>query len=183
VKSLCVYCGSRNGIDARYLKEAQALGKLLADSNIRLVYGGGSLGLMGAISQAVEENGGQVHGILPEFLLGIEAINVVQRERHTTEIVPSMHVRKQRMFEESDAFLAMPGGIGTLEELVEMMTWAQLGRHEKPILLLNVDDFWSPFRSLIQHMEDAGFLHNMDRLSPKWITSAKDLISALKDTN
>ena len=126
-------------------------GKILAENRIGLVYGGGSVGLMGELASAVLDHGGEVTGIIPEFL-------DQPRARHATRgeliVTRDMHERKQRMFEHADAFVALPGGVGTLEELVEQMTWAQLGRHKKPILLANIKGFWDPLCALLDHMEE-----------------------------
>ena len=156
IRSLCVYCGSSPGRDPLFIQEARELGTMLASHGIRLVYGGGDKGLMGAIAESVLAGSGEVLGIIPEFLLKSEqaggADNLIGVDMRT---VPDMHTRKRIMFEESDAFIAMPGGIGTLEELVEVLTWAQLGRHQKPVGLLNINGFWSPYVELIEHMADA----------------------------
>jgi uncharacterized protein (TIGR00730 family) len=135
IKTVCVYCGSGPGTNHRFVEAAQALGKIFAENNIRLVYGGGSVGLMGAIAKSALEHGGAVTGIIPDFLRAREnALTIVQE----MIVTPDMHERKRLMFERSDAFVALPGGVGTLEELVEMLTWQQLGRHAKPILLANM---------------------------------------------
>ena len=180
IRSLCVYCGSSPGNDPQFRRSAVALGKSLAGAGIRLVYGGGDNGLMGAIAKSVLARGGAVLGIIPQFLQaaeqGQQAQNLVGIEMR---VVPDMHTRKRIMFEESDAFLAMPGGIGTLEELVEVLTWAQLGRHEKPIGLLNINDFWSPYVELVQHMADAGFLHNSKKAIPLVFEQPQDVVESL----
>lgn len=179
-QSLCVYCGSSSGDDPDFKIAARSLGKQLALHNHRLVYGGGDKGLMGALAESVLEHGGEVLGIIPEFLLiseqGQQAENIAGAEM---VVVPDMHTRKRMMFEESDAFLAMPGGIGTLEELVEVLTWAQLGRHQKPVGLLNINDFWSPYVELVAHMRDAGFLHNPDQAMPHTFTEPEQVIAGL----
>ena len=155
IKTVCVYCGSGPGVNHRFVETAQALGKILAENNIRLVYGGGSVGLMGAIAKSALEHGGAVTGIIPDFLRAREnALTKVQE----MIVTPDMHERKRLMFERSDAFVALPGGVGTLEELVEMLTWQQLGRHAKPILLANIDGFWEPLMALLAHMRAAQFI-------------------------
>ena len=155
IKTVCVYCGSGPGTNPRFVEAAEALGKIFAENNIRLVYGGGSVGLMGAIAKSVLAHGGAVTGIIPDFLRARElALNSVQE----MVVTPDMHERKRLMFERSDAFVALPGGVGTLEELVEMMTWQQLGRHAKPILLANIDGFWEPLLALLAHMRSAAFI-------------------------
>ncbi|WP_075222904.1 TIGR00730 family Rossman fold protein [Acuticoccus yangtzensis] len=155
MKSVCVYCGSATGHDPRFAAAADELGTALARASITLVYGGGSLGLMGRIAHKVLQEGGHVVGIIPRFLHDREVMLTEVSELIITE---DMHERKRLMFERADGFVALPGGIGTLEEVVEMMTWSQLGRHEKPIVLANVADFWAPLNALITHMLDAGFI-------------------------
>jgi hypothetical protein len=155
IKTVCVYCGSGPGTNPRFVEAAIALGKAFAENNIRLVYGGGSVGLMGAIAKSVLDHGGAVTGIIPDFLRAREnALTKVQE----MIVTPDMHERKRLMFERSDAFVALPGGVGTLEELVEMLTWQQLGRHAKPILLANIDGFWEPLLALLSHMRSAQFI-------------------------
>ena len=153
--SICVYCGSGPGADPVFAETAKALGRQIAEAGVGLVYGGGNVGLMGAIARAVLENGGHVTGIIPEFLKSRERMLAEVQE---TIIVPDMHTRKRLMFERADAFVALPGGIGTLEELVEQMTWAQLGQHTKPILMLSVNGFWRPLLQLFAHMRQFGFI-------------------------
>jgi uncharacterized protein (TIGR00730 family) len=155
IRSVCVYCGSGPGANPRFVEAAKSFGKLLADNSIRLVYGGGSIGLMGALAQSVLNHGGEVTGVIPEFLVARER---AMAEAHELIVTPDMHARKQIMFDRADAFVALPGGVGTLEELVEQLTWAQLGRHKKPILLANIDGFWEPFLKLIEHMRDMAFI-------------------------
>ena len=155
IKTVCVYCGSGPGTDPRFVEAAKALGKIFAENNIRLVYGGGSVGLMGAIAKSVLDHGGAVTGIIPDFLRARELALTQVTEMIVT---PDMHDRKRLMFERSDAFVALPGGVGTLEELVEMMTWQQLGRHAKPILLANIEGFWEPLLALLAHMRSAEFI-------------------------
>ena len=155
IKTVCVYCGSGSGSNPRFVEAAIALGKIFAENHIRLVYGGGSVGLMGAVARSVLDHGGSVTGIIPEFLRAKENAMVGVQDM---VITPDMHERKRLMFERSDAFVALPGGIGTLEELVEQMTWQQLGRHTKPVLLANIDDFWEPLLSLLAHMRTSEFI-------------------------
>ena len=155
IKTVCVYCGSGPGTNPRFVEAALSFGKALADDGIRLVYGGGSVGLMGAVARSVLDHGGTVTGIIPEFLTSREhALKNVQE----LIVTPDMHERKRLMFEYSDAFVALPGGVGTLEELVEQLTWQQLGRHSKPILLANVDNFWQPVLALLAHMRETEFI-------------------------
>jgi len=155
IRTICVYCGSGPGSNPRYIESAKALGKALADGGIRLVFGGGSLGLMGALANSVLDHGGTVTGIIPDFLTMRE--NALTRVQEMV-VTPDMHERKRLMFERSDAFVALPGGIGTLEELVEQLTWQQLGRHSKPVLLANIDGFWEPLLALLGHMRATQFI-------------------------
>ncbi|MBR1121822.1 TIGR00730 family Rossman fold protein [Bradyrhizobium lablabi] len=155
INTVCVYCGSGPGTNPRFVESAIALGKIFAENDVRLVYGGGSVGLMGAIAKSVLEHGGAVTGIIPDFLRARE--NALTRVQEMI-VTPDMHERKRLMFERSDAFVALPGGVGTLEELVEMLTWQQLGRHAKPILLANIDGFWEPLMALLSHMRAAQFI-------------------------
>jgi uncharacterized protein (TIGR00730 family) len=153
--NICVFCGSGKGRNAKYARAATSLGRAMARADIGLVYGGGSLGLMGEIARSVIANGGRVTGIIPEFLSKKEKMLTEVDELIVTD---DMHERKQLMFNKSDAFVALPGGIGTLEELVEQLTWAQLGRHDKPIILANIGGFWDPLLSLLQHMREQAFI-------------------------
>jgi uncharacterized protein (TIGR00730 family) len=155
IKTVCVYCGSSPGTNPRFIEAAAAFGKILGESGIRLVYGGGSLGLMGAVATAALDHGGSVTGIIPEFLNTRERMLSRVQELIVT---PDMHERKRLMFERSDAFVALPGGVGTLEELVEQLTWQQLGRHSKPVLLANIEGFWEPLLALITHMRATQFI-------------------------
>ncbi len=154
-QKLCVYCGSGPGTDPIYVEAARTLGKSIADSGLGLVYGGGSLGLMGETARAVLGAGGHVTGIIPDFL--------VKREQMLTDVqqlvvTQDMHERKMTMFEQSDGFVALPGGVGTLEELVEVSTWAQLDQHDKPILLANIGGYWNGLIELFQHMREQQFI-------------------------
>jgi hypothetical protein len=155
IKTVCVYCGSGPGTNPNFIKSATAFGKTLAENGVGLVYGGGSIGLLGAVATGALDAGGNVTGIIPDFLTARE--NALKRAQELI-VTPDMHTRKQLMFERSDAFVAFPGGIGTLEELVEQMTWAQLGRHTKPILMANIDGFWNPLLALLAHMKDTQFI-------------------------
>ena len=177
IKTVCVYCGSGSGTNPRFVEAAVALGKVLAENNIRLVYGGGSVGLMGAVAKSALDHGGSVTGIIPEFLRAREnALSQVQE----MVVTPDMHERKRLMFERSDAFVALPGGVGTLEELVEQMTWQQLGRHSKPVLLANIDNFWEPLLVLLAHMRATDFIRpalNIDILKAERV---EDILPRLR---
>ena len=155
LQKICVYCGSGRGNDPAYAKAAEILGQSMAKANIELVYGGGSVGLMGITAKSVLAHGGRVTGIIPDFLQQREAMLDDVQELIITE---DMHERKRKMFNHAQAFVALPGGIGTLEELVEMLTWAQLGRHKKPVLLANINGFWDPLMGLLDHMRDEEFI-------------------------
>jgi uncharacterized protein (TIGR00730 family) len=154
IRNVCVYCGSGPGADPAFVEAARTCGAILAKNRIGLVYGGGSVGLMGELANAVLDGGGQAIGVIPTFLVNREHALGRGRIIETRD----MHERKQRMFDEADAFVALPGGVGTLEEVVEQMTWAQLGRHQKPILLANVKKFWDPLCALLDHMEELRFI-------------------------
>ena len=147
IRSVCVYCGSAFGKDAAYRQAARDLGQVLAGAGLRLVYGGGGVGLMGETARAVHEAGGQVLGIMPKFLQNREIV----LDDIDTRIVDNMHERKMMMFEESDAFVVVPGGIGTLEEVIELMSWRRLDLHKKPVIFLNINNYWEPFFRLIEH--------------------------------
>lgn len=155
IKTVCVYCGSGPGTNPHFVEAAVALGKSLAENKVGLVYGGGSVGLMGAVATSALDHGGKVTGIIPAFLTARE--NALTRAQEMI-VTRDMHERKRLMFERSDAFVALPGGVGTLEELVEQLTWQQLGRHSKPILLANIDGFWEPLLALLTHMKATAFI-------------------------
>jgi uncharacterized protein (TIGR00730 family) len=177
INTVCVYCGSGPGSNPRFIGAAHALGKTFAENNVRLVYGGGSVGLMGAVAKSALDHGGAVTGIIPDFLRSREhALTRVQE----MIVTPDMHERKRLMFEHSDAFVALPGGIGTLEELVEQMTWQQLGRHAKPVLLANIDGFWEPLIALLAHMRETEFIRpslNIDILKAERV---EDILPRLR---
>lgn len=160
LKAICVYCGSSDGRDPAMLRSAEALGHAMADAGIGLVYGGGNNGLMGAVARAVLSRGGRVTGIIPDFLRSKERMLEASQIPGQLEmiVVDDMHTRKRLMFERADAFVALPGGIGTLEELVEQMTWVQLDRHSKPVVIADIGGFWAPLLSLIDHMRAQGFI-------------------------
>ena len=155
IQKICVYCGSGPGTDPAFVEAARGFGKILANNKIGLVYGGGATGIMGAVSQAVLEHGGEVTGIIPDFLTTREH---VRRDTQGLIVTRDLHERKRLMFEHADAFVALPGGVGTLEELVEQLTWVQLGRHKKPVLIANIKGFWEPLCALIDHMKALEFI-------------------------
>jgi len=154
LKSVCVYCGSRPGEKPCYAEAARGMGKILAASNIELVFGGGDVGLMGLVANAVIDEGGRVTGILPRFLGKVEMPAVRIHELILTE---TMHERKALMHERSDGFCVLPGGVGTIEEMVEMISWAYLQQHAKPIVLVNLEGYWDPFLTLFDHIAAQGF--------------------------
>ena len=155
IRKICVYCGSGPGTDPAFAEAARAFGAILAANGIHLVFGGGAVGIMGAIAKSVLEHGGSVTGIIPEFLVAREH---AVRGADNLIVTRDMHERKRKMFEMADAFVALPGGVGTLEEVVEQITWVQLGRHRKPILLANIKGFWDPLCALIGHMKKLEFI-------------------------
>jgi len=175
---ICVYCGSGPGGDPAYIAAATALGTAMAKTGIGLVYGGGDMGMMGAVADAVKRNGGTVTGIIPEFLLNKERAGF---NGEGLIVTPDMHERKRRMFEMADAFVALPGGIGTLEEVVEQMTWAQLGRHKKPILLANVKGFWEPLCALLDHMKSLAFIRTGMDVNLMVADKVDDIIPMLRE--
>lgn len=178
IQNICVYCGSSPGTDPRFVKDATTLGGILAASGIGLVYGGGSVGLMGAISSAAIAKGGTVTGVIPEFLSGRERPLAEAQELIVTH---DMHERKRIMFERSDAFVALPGGIGTLEELIEQLTWAQLGRHKKPILALNTGGFWDPLCVLLDHMNSLAFIHTAAQVNLLVADRVEDVLPKIRE--
>jgi uncharacterized protein (TIGR00730 family) len=155
IKSICVYCASGPGTNPAFVDSARRFGRILAENGIHLVYGGGSMGLMGTLAASVLDHGGFVTGVIPDFLVKRELMFERAQERIVTR---DMHERKRIMFERADAFVALPGGVGTLEELVEQLTWAQLGRHKKPILIANIEHFWDPLCALLDHMTKLEFI-------------------------
>ena len=182
LKTVCVYCGSNTGHAAGYREAAVELGRAIADAGVRLVYGGGSIGLMGLVARTVLDRGGGVTGIIPKFLRDRE---IMLKEADELIITEDMHERKQTMFERADAFVALPGGIGTLEEVVEIATWAQLDQHAKPIMMVNVGGFWDPLVAQFHRMSDDGFLakpflgeHNALPLT--FVDSAAETLPAIR---
>ena len=188
IKRICVYCGSGPGADPAFVEAARAFGKILGENRIGLVFGGGSVGLMGEVAKAVIGHGGEVTGIIPKFLVHREqAMRIGEMV-----VTQDMHERKQLMFEHADAFVALPGGVGTLEEVVEQMTWAQLGRHQKPILLANIKGFWDPLCALLDHMETLEFIRpgltvnylvadRIEDILPKLLTAARATPESAKE--
>jgi len=181
INCVCVYCASGPGTNPAFIDSARRFGRILAENGVRLVYGGGSVGLMGALAESVLDHGGFVTGVIPDFLVDREHMLQRSQERIITR---DMHERQRVMFEQPDALVALPGGIGTLEELVEQLTWAQLGRHKKPILALNIESFWDPLRALIDDMRRLDFIRaglavdlliaeDVDEILPKLMAAAR----------
>jgi len=181
MKRICVFCGSNAGHNPVYRAEAEKLGRLLAARNIELVYGGGNIGLMGAVADACLGAGGTVIGIIPEALMGKEVAGRAVDHRMLTrlEVVDSMHTRKARMAELSDGFIALPGGFGTFEELCEILTWGQLGFHVKPIGLLNVNGFYDPLLAMFDRAVSDGFLREQNRAMALTATDIEALLAAM----
>lgn len=174
--SICVYCGASDSVNPKYIDLATRLGAALASAGIRLVYGGGGVGLMGACARAAHDAGGEVLGIMPRFLLDKERIYTDVEHR----IVDDMHTRKMMMFEEADAFIVLPGGIGTLEEAVEILSWARLGLHAKPMAFLDEDGFWQPFFDLIEQIITGGFIPDNFRSALVHSKTPADAIAAIE---
>jgi uncharacterized protein (TIGR00730 family) len=179
IRSVCVFCGSGSGRNPVFAAAARTLGKQLAEAGISLVYGGGSLGLMGEVAKSVLKHKGYVTGIIPSFLSEKEQMLRAVNELIITE---DMHQRKRLMFERSDAFVALPGGIGTLEELVEQLTWAQLGRHTKPIVIANISGYWDSLCTLLDHMRAETFIRAGLTVPYTTVEKAEDILPALAET-
>ena len=176
MKSVAVYCGSSSGANPLYIAQAQALGAALVAQNLTLVYGGGRVGLMGTIADAVLAHGGQVIGVIPDFLADKELAHLGCTELH---VVKSMHERKLLMADRADGFIAMPGGYGTLEELFEVLTWGQLGLHQKPVALLNVDGYYDHLLLALDRMRDDQLLHTENRAQLLQSPNPEDLLAQM----
>ena len=173
--TLCVYCGSGPGRNPAFMAAARDLGRAMAEAGIGLVYGGGSIGLMGEVARTVLAHGGHVTGIIPDFLVKAERMLDGVSELIVTH---TMHERKMTMFERSTGFVALPGGLGTLEELTEISTWAQLDRHQKPIILCNVEDYWQPYLTLLDHMREEAFIRANTEFTMDVVASPSKVIPA-----
>lgn len=176
IKSVCVYCGSSKTSDPRFNAPAKELGEALAKADITTVYGGGSPGLMGTVADAAMAAGGKVIGIIPDHILRLEVKHNNLTELH---VVPSMHVRKQMMAERADAFVVLPGGIGTLDETFEILTWKYLGLHDKPVLIANIDGYWDPFQGFFDHMRQYGFVRDEHCRTYTMVNSISDIMDIL----
>jgi uncharacterized protein (TIGR00730 family) len=178
IRTVCVYCGSASGGDPRFEEAAERFGVALAQAGVGLVYGGGGRGLMGRVARTVLAHGGKVTGIIPDFLTDHDAM-LAEAQEHV--VVPDMHTRKRLMFERADAFVALPGGVGTLEELVEQLTWVQLARHTKPVLIADVGGFWRPLLALFEHMRETGFIRSSMDISYLVAERAEDILPMLQE--
>ena len=176
IKSICVYCGSRPGKNEAFTRLAHDFGQILANHNIRLVYGGGDVGLMGTIAHSVMDHGGEVLGIIPEHLDDAE---VGLREVTDFRVVANMHERKKMMFDNSDAFIALPGSIGTVDETIEVITWKQLKLHDKPSIILNIDGYWDPLLTLIDHFIEQEFTVDATKKLYHIVDKAEDILPLL----
>lgn len=176
VRKICVYCGSGLGRDARFSEAAAALGQAMAKAGIGLIYGGGGNGLMGELARAVLHGGGHVTGIIPESLLRRE--NPLEELRDLI-VVRTLHERKMLMYERSDAFVALPGGLGTLEELVEQLTWVQLRHHEKPVVIANIEGYWDLLLVLLEQMRSQYFIRPGLETQFQLVSSASDIVPLL----
>lgn len=176
INTLCVYCGSSENVDRKYRAAAERLGALMAKHGVRLVFGGGGVGLMGSVADAVLAGGGEAIGIMPDFLLDIEVGHRGVKQMIT---VDSMHARKQKMFDMADAFVILPGGFGTLDETLEILTWKQLRRHDKPILIVNVDGYWNPFLNLLDAIIEKGFARQKDTDLYTVVCTVEEILPAL----
>jgi uncharacterized protein (TIGR00730 family) len=179
IVSICVYCGSSPGRDPAYAQSARLFGAEIARHGLRLTYGGGTKGIMGAVAEGALGNGGSAIGIIPQFLIGKEAAERAPHPRLELIVTKDMHERKHLLFENADAFVALPGGIGTVEEIVEVMTWAQLGRHRKPMVFANILGFWDPMLAMISHMQEEGFIHTGHLVQPLVIANVEEIIPAI----
>jgi uncharacterized protein (TIGR00730 family) len=178
IRRLCVYCGSSGAVEARYREAASELGGRLAAAGIELVYGGGRVGLMGLLADAVLSASGKVTGIIPRRLLDAEVAHLGVSE---LVVVDSMHDRKRLMAEKADAFAVLPGGIGTLDELFEIVSWKQLELHDKPILLVDIDGYWEPLRALLDHIVINGFARPQTRRLLNVVPNGAALMAALSE--
>lgn len=175
IKAICVYCGSRTGHPV-HIKLAKEMGRIMAKKGMDLVYGGGNVGLMGMIAREVKARGGRVTGVIPEHLNEIE---IAFTEADVLHVVQDMQTRKRVMFDLSDAFVALPGGLGTLDEILDVITMAQLGMHDKPVVMLNHDGYWDPFFAVIDHMIEGGFVDSRARQLYHTVGQVKEVLPAL----
>ena len=176
LRSVCVYCGSKVGRDPHFAAHAERLGELLAAAKIRLVYGGGSVGLMGILARATLRHGGEVVGIIPEHL---DHVEITQKGLSELHVVPNMHSRKRLMFDHSDAFVSLPGSVGTLDETIEVITWRQLKLHDKPVVLVTDGGYWTPFLDFIDHIIREDFASPATTQLYTVVDTVEEVLSAL----
>jgi uncharacterized protein (TIGR00730 family) len=186
MKKICVFTGASNGNHPSYVENAYKIGQMIASLNMGLVYGGGKMGLMGRVADGVIQAGGHVTGIIPRFLDNVEISHDEVTKLH---ILDTMHERKEMMYEVSDAFIVLPGGLGTLDEAMEIATWRQLGLHQKPVIIANLNGYWSHLLAQLQHIIDTGFMHhsqnahfeqidNLEALADRLQTIATETVSS-----
>lgn len=178
-KSICVFCGARAGNDPAFLQEAKILGSGISNEGWRLVFGAGDIGIMGAVAEAVETAGGKTMGIIPQHLVDMEAAN---QDLENLIITEDMHSRKKLMFTNSDAVVVFPGGAGSLDEFFEVLTWAQIGLHNRPIILSNIKGYWTPLVTLIDHIIEQGFASASLRDYFQVCNSAEETLDALRSS-
>jgi uncharacterized protein (TIGR00730 family) len=179
IRAICVYCGSSPGNDAAYVEAGAQLGLALAAAGVGLIYGGGTTGVMGAVAHGTLGAGGKVGAIIPSFLINRETTKAALSTFSDVTITETMHERKHKMFMRSDAFVALPGGIGTVEEIVEVMTWSQLGQHRKPIVFANINGFWDPMLGMLDHLRRAGFIHSAHLMQPIVVDRVEAILPAI----
>lgn len=177
VESVCVFCGASNGVDEIYINEAKKVGTEIAKRGLKMIYGGGDCGLMGASANACLENNGYVIGVFPTILQGMEDEHEGLSEHY---IVGTMHARKQLMFDKADSFIIMPGGFGTMDETFEVITWAQLHMHKKPIILYNFNGYWDKWVEMTEHFMNNGFAGERTRSMYEVVDSFDELFDRLK---
>ncbi|KJS41088.1 MULTISPECIES: TIGR00730 family Rossman fold protein [unclassified Roseovarius] len=176
-RSVCVFCGARAGNNPRYMEDASGTGQMLAENGWRLVYGAGDVGLMGATARAAQAAGGETFGVIPAHLVAWE---VGKRDLTQYVVTETMHERKKVMYMNSDAIVVLPGGAGSLDEFFEVLTWRQLGLHQKPIFLLNTEDYWTPLTQLLEHVVTQGFAEDNVKSFVQAIDTVQDLRIALR---
>ncbi len=179
LKSICVYCSASVKVDDHYKTVAKNMGHRIADAGFRLVYGGARIGMMGAVSDGVMESNGSVLGVTTKYLGEHEGIHDGLK---TLKVVDNMHARKHLMFEESDAFIVLPGGFGTLDEFFEVLTWKQIGLHAKPMVVLNYEKFWDPLKTVLDSLKDGGFISNKDTQLCHFVETVDEVIPTIQST-
>jgi len=178
IQSVCVFCGSKKGCDPEFVLAAKKLGQLIGKKGLELIYGGGSIGVMGVIAEAVASSGGKVNGVMPKFLMDLEIGNKTVGNLTITE---TMHSRKEKMYEQANAFISLPGGIGTLDETLEVISWKQLRLHDKPIVLLDSNGYWKELENLIEKVVFSGFAHETVRDLFTLVEKPEDVFFALEN--